>query len=138
MDGDRRTAWWIAGVSLAVLALGFLAVILLTDDSPRTPTPPRYIEMRKLDVQSTQGLVVLSLDLEVDRGDLARVELQKGALETSFRAALTQLDPARMYSRRGKEALAAGLRDVANQTLGENLITGVYFGDFKIYDRTPK
>jgi flagellar basal body-associated protein FliL len=138
VNDDSRTAWWVTVVALLSLALGFLAVSFLAEDKAVDTKPPRYVEMRKLDVQSSGGLVVLSLDLEVDHADLARVEQQKAALEASFREALTQLDPARMYSRAGKEALSAGLRDVANHVLGTNLVTGVYFGDFRIYNQAPK
>ncbi len=135
---DSRTAWWITALVLFPLALGFLAVTFLAEHKAADVKPPRYIEMRKLDVQSSGGLVVLSLDLEVGHADLARVEQQKVALDASFREALAPLDPARMYSRAGKEALSAGLRDVANHVLGADLVTGVYFGDFRIYNQAPK
>ena len=138
LNDDSTTAWWVAVLALVSMALGFLAVSFLTDDNRSEGKPPRYVEMRKLDVQSSGGLVVLSLDLEVDHADLARVEQQKPALEAGFREALTQLDPARMYSRPGKEALSTGLRDVANHILGADLVNGVYFGDFRIYSQAPK
>jgi flagellar basal body-associated protein FliL len=135
-DTDSRTAWWVALLALGSLLAGFLAVSYFAQNKA-ADTLPRYVQLNKLDVQSSGGLVVLSLDLEMAPSDLARVEQFKGPIEARLREALTPLDPARMYSRPGKEALAAGLRDVANHVLGEDLISGVYFGDFRIYSQAP-
>jgi len=133
-ESGTRTTGWVAGLSLLLLAAGFAGARWYLGQKDVDP-PPSYVEFRKLDVASTNGLVVLSFGLEVAPRDVSRVERFKPALEAGFREELALLEPRAMYSREGKTALAYGLRNLANHLIGADLISGVYFGDFRIYEK---
>ncbi len=133
-NDDWRIALWITLAALLALGIGFFAAMSY-DASQQESTPLRLVEFRKLDVQSNGGLVVLSFALEVAADEAAQLDRHKASLHDSFRNALAQISLDALYSRQGKEELGATIQAVANTALGDEIVTGVYFGDFKIYSR---
>lgn len=131
---ESRVAWIVSLVSIAALALGFIAATWLFSEPDATELT-RYVEFQKMDVQNISGLAVLSFALKMERDDFALAVSRRGAMEARFKQAIAQYDLASLYSRRGKEALAQLLREIANDELGGDVVDGVYFGNFKVYTR---
>ena len=97
--------------------------------------PAAYVEFQGMESLAAVGMVVLSLDLEMQPEAVWRVEAKREALDAAFRLAIAEYPAETLYSRAGKEKLALRLRQVANQLVGDELVAGVYFGDFRIYGK---
>jgi hypothetical protein len=130
----NRTGLIVVLVSSLLLGIGFLGAIYLNfiaDDD--TKAKPQYISFVSMPVTTGPGRMEISFHLSVTQSDAPAVIQAKNGLEARLRASLAALDPNAFYSRDNKVWLAEHIKSLANRELGEKLVEGVYFGDFKIF-----
>jgi len=137
-SGNSRTGLIVVLVSSLLLGIGFLLAIyvnFIADDD--TKAKPQYISFVNIPVTSGTGRMEISFHLSVAQIDAGAVTQAKNGLEARLRASLATLDPNAFYSRDNKVWLAEHIKSLANRELGEKLVQGVYFGDFKIFGGKP-
>jgi flagellar basal body-associated protein FliL len=134
----NRTGLIVVLVSSLLLGIGFLVAIYVNfiADS-ETKAKPQYIAFVNIPVTSGTGRMEISFHLSVDQTDAPAVNQAKNGVEAHLRASLATLDPNAFYSRDNKVWLAEHIKSLANRELGEKLVEGVYFGDFKIFGSKP-
>ena len=138
VDSGNRTGLIVVLVSSLLLGIGFLVAIYVNfiADSD-TKAKPQYISFVNIPVTSGTGRMEISFHLSVAQTDAPAVIQAKNGLEARVRSNLATLDPNAFYSRDNKVWLAEHIKSLANRELGEKLVEGVYFGDFKIFGGKP-